>query len=378
MNTKKTMLVLVLTIAAVAVASDISVTGISIPQVHEADFLDADHFGAPAIGALGTLLGGGFVLANGDDTLYTDGDTVARIQSACYAGTGTSAGLFAYCYQNDCTGGNVAPYTVEIPLSGATLDATAAGLSSTPLGYIATFFDVPVPFEPLPFTLYTGSLVPFNLSEFGGSSGIGGNTAAGWTGAAESGGIVIGTSTTDNFWSGTILLFVTDRAPVISHITVTAGIASGQPNTLAALVPGPGVGPTPDLPPEEIITDPPEFDPVIVVELDVKPGSNPNAVNTKSKGQLPIGIYGSGTFDVAEIDVDTIAVECMGISAGGFRTSFEDLVVEDGIADMILHVPMQAFPWTGAIRGTLVDIIVTGFLFDGTAFFGDDEVLIVK
>ena len=170
---------------------------------------------------------------------------------------------------------------------------------------------------------------------------------------------------------------MTDRAPVISHITVTAGIAGGQPNTLAALVPGPGVGPTPDLPPDEIIVDPPEFNPVIVVELDVKPGSNPNAVNTKSKGQLPIGIYGSGTFDVAEIDVDTIAVECMGISAGGFRTSIEDLVVEDGIADMILHVPMQSFPW-GAPKGSLVDITVTGLLLDGTAFVGIDVVWIVK
>ena len=129
--------------------------------------------------------------------------------------------------------------------------------------------------------------------------------------------------------------------------------------------------------PGEIIIDPPEVDPVIVVEVDVKPGSNPNAVNTKSKGQLPIGIYGSGTFDVAEIDVDTIDVECMGNVDTGFRTSIEDLVVEDGIDDMMLHVPMQSFPW-GAPKGSLVTITVTGLLNDGTAFVGTDVVLIRK
>ena len=149
------MLVIVLTIAAVAVASHIIVAGISIPQVDEADFQNANHFPDAAIGALGTLLGGGFVLANPDDTLYrvSGGSTVGRIQSACYAGTGTSTGLFAYCYQNDCTGGLVDPYTVEIPLSGATLHATAAGLSTSEFGYIATKFDAPVDFEPIPLTL---------------------------------------------------------------------------------------------------------------------------------------------------------------------------------------------------------------------------------
>ena len=188
---------------------------------------------------------------------------------------------------------------------------------------------------------------------------------------------VLAGSTIHNFWSGTILLFVTDVPPVISHVTVLAGIASGQPTTLAALVPSPGVGDTPDLPPDEIIVDPPEIDPLIEVHVDVKPGSNPNSVNTKSKGQLPIGIYGSDTFDVRDIDPSTISVECMGISSATGRFSYEDLVVADGIEDMILHLPMQSFPW-GAPRGTLVTITVTGELFDGTAFFGTDVVLIRK
>ena len=188
---------------------------------------------------------------------------------------------------------------------------------------------------------------------------------------------VLAGSTIETFWSGTLLIFVTDRAPVISHVTFLTPTLGGQPNTVAALIPGPGVGETPDLPDDEIIVDPPEFNPVIEVGFDVKPGSDPNAVNTRSKGQLPMGIYGSETLDVRDIDISTINVECMGNTTENIRFAYEDLVVEDGIEDLILHLPMQSFPW-GAPRGTLVTITVTGELLDGTPFFGEDVVLIVR
>ena len=116
---------------------------------------------------------------------------------------------------------------------------------------------------------------------------------------------------------------------------------------------------------------------MIEVDLDVKPGSDPNGVNTKSNGALPIGIYGSEIFDVRDIDVSTLTIECMGTTSDNIRVAYEDLVVEDGIEDLIIHVPMQSFPW-GAPRGTLVTITVTGELLDGTPFFGEDVVLIVK
>lgn len=369
-------------LATATIADHIVVPGISIKQLDEADFHAL--FPGDPICALGVLLRPGFELRNPDDTLYTDGDTIARIQSAVYEGTGAAAGLFAYAYQNDCTGGNVAPYTVEFPLAGATLHATSGGLSTEPLTYIATHFNSPVPYEPFPSTLFTGNLGNFNLSEFGGSYGIGGDTAAGWTDASQVGDLVEGISTTDNFWSSSILLFVTDRPPVISHATVTAGIAAGQPNTVAACLPQPGVGPAPDLPPGDIIVKPTdEIDPpgeigsVIIVKLDIKPGSDPNALNTKRKGQLPIGIYGSASFDVLDIDPSTLMIECMGSTSVGIRFAFEDLVVEDGILDMILHVPVQSLPW-GAPKGALVTVTVTGLLYDGTPFVGEDVVLVVK
>lgn len=366
----------VLLLATATIADHLVVPGISIKQLDEADFHTL--FPSGPICALGVLLLPGFELSNPDDTLYTDGDTVARIQSAVYEGTGAAAGLFAYAYQSDCTGGNVAPYTVEFPLAGATLHATSGGLSTEPLTYISTHFNSPVPFEPLPRTLFTGNLGNFNLSEFGGSYGIGGDTAAGWTDARQVGDLVEGISTTDNFWSSSILLFVTDRPPVVSHATVTAGIAAGQPNTVAACLPQPGVGPAPGLPPGDIIVEPTdEIGEVTSVKVDIKPGSDPNALNTKRRGQLPIGIYGSATFDVREIDLSTLMVECMGSTSVGIRFAFEDLVVEDGFLDLILHVPVESFPW-GAPRGALVTLTVSGLLYDGTPFVGEDVVMVVK
>ncbi len=372
-------LLLPLAMVGVAHADHETVAGVSIPQIDEPDF--AALFPDTPIGALGTLLGGGFVSTNPDDTLLQigTGGTITRLQSAVYEGAVGSAaeGLFAYVYQIECTGGLVAPYEVSIPLAGATLNATAAGLSTTQFGYIATHFDALTPTEPLPTTLFSTPLLNFNLSEFGGTSGLGGNTGGGWTHVALGSDEVLAGSTIENFWSGTLLVFVTDSPPVISHVTVLNATIDGQPNTVAAVVPHPGVGPTPDLPPDEIIVEPPEVIELIEVVVDVKPGSDPNAVNTKSHGVLPIGIYGSDTFDVQDIDISTIHVECMGNTTEDITASFEDLIVADGIEDLVLHVPMQNFPW-GAPRGTLVPITVTGLLLDGTAFFGIDEVWIVK
>lgn len=375
-----TVLVTVLTVATVVIASHISVSGISIPQVDEPDF-QAMFPDAP-IGALGALLpaGGGFVASNPDGTLVQIGfgGTVTRLQSAVYEGVGAADGLYAYLYQVDCTGGLTAPIEVSIPLSGATLNPTAAGLSTTPFGYISTYFDVPVPYEALPYTIFTANLTLFNLSEFGPSGvGIGGNTAAGWTDASLDLDEVLAGSTTDNYWSGTILLFVTDRAPVISHVTVlTHPTVGGQPNTVAALVPTtPGVGPAPDLPPDDIIEEPPPVVEAIPVDVDVKPGSYPNAINPKSKGVLPVAILGSPTFDVLDIDTDTVAVACMGVEGAALRTAVED-VDGDENDDLVFHVSMQAFPW-GAAPGTEVTLTVEGKLLDGTPFFGDDVIWIV-
>ena len=64
-------------------------------------------------------------------------------------------------------------------------------------------------------------------------------------------------------------------------------------------------------------------------------------------------------------------------SSAEISVQYGDLIVGDGIEDIMVHVPMQSFPW-GAPKGSFVPITVTGLLLDGTAFFGTDVVWIVK
>ena len=70
-------------------------------------------------------------------------------------------------------------------------------------------------------------------------------------------------------------------------------------------------------------------------------------------------------------------VECMGSTSVGIRFAFEDLVVEDGFLDLILHVPVESFPWARPEARWLL-LTVSGLLYDGTPFVGEDVVMVVK
>jgi hypothetical protein len=45
----------------------------------------------------------------------------------------------------------------------------------------------------------------------------------------------------------------------------------------------------------------------IQVDIDIKPGSDTNPINPTSRGVIPVAILGSDTFDVADVDVTTLA-----------------------------------------------------------------------
>lgn len=238
------LVVLLLGVSGPASASHV-VPGVSIPNIHEPDFQAL--FPNPPIAALGQLLMGQDCL-DSSDTLYCTSGTVGRLQSAVYSGgAGTAAdGLFAYVYQLDCTGGLVDRSKAHIPLSGAGI----APLFGADFVYIATAFDDPQPTPPVPTIPFSGNLDVFNLSEFG---EIGGTTGDGWTDATR---VVppdelLADSGVPIFWSGSLVLFVTDRAPVVSHVQmevpVGEGFISGS-DLVVALVPegAPPVTPNPN------------------------------------------------------------------------------------------------------------------------------------
>ena len=44
-----------------------------------------------------------------------------------------------------------------------------------------------------------------------------------------------------------------------------------------------------------------------IVDIDIKPGSDPNCFNINGSGVVPVAILGSDDFDVAQIDHSTLS-----------------------------------------------------------------------
>ncbi len=112
----------------------------------------------------------------------------------------------------------------------------------------------------------------------------------------------------------------------------------------------------------------------IEVDIDIKPDSFPNSINTKSKGNIPVAVLGSASFDVNDIDRSTLA-----FGPGGATPVHNDLghledVNNDGFTDLVSHYATQD---TGLAVGD-TEACVTGTTTGGQAFEGCDSVNIVK
>ncbi|MBW2716193.1 MAG: S8 family serine peptidase, partial [Deltaproteobacteria bacterium] len=108
----------------------------------------------------------------------------------------------------------------------------------------------------------------------------------------------------------------------------------------------------------------------IVAQMDIKPGSESNSINPSLEGDLPVAILGSDSFDVADVDVMTLAFEPGGASfVHSHGPHFED-VNGDGLTDLMAHYRVEE---TGIEFGDM-EACVTGELLDGTSFKGCDAV----
>jgi hypothetical protein len=128
--------------------------------------------------------------------------------------------------------------------------------------------------------------------------------------------------------------------------------------------------------------------------VDIKPGSCPNPVNVGSKGVLPVAVLGTEDFDVTQIDPATIRLN----GVVPLRWAFEDVGTpylpfaskcggyacnnkgSDGYLDLSLKFDTQAFV---ASLGPVEDrepviVPLKGFLKDGTAFQGEDVIIILN
>ena len=108
------------------------------------------------------------------------------------------------------------------------------------------------------------------------------------------------------------------------------------------------------------------------IEIDIKPGSEPNSINPDSKGVIPVAILTTGDFDAASVNVTTVLFGKEGNEAAPVHYALED-VDNDGDTDMILHFRTQE---TGIGEGD-TEATLTGQTLDDKNFKGTDSVRIV-
>ncbi len=132
----------------------------------------------------------------------------------------------------------------------------------------------------------------------------------------------------------------------------------------------------------------------IAVPLDIKPGSCRNPLNVRERGVLPVAILGTEDLDVSEIDPATVRLE----GVAPLRWSTEDVATPyepfigkedaddctdegpDGIVDLTLKFrTLQILRALGKVgHGDVLVLEISGTLWDGTPFQGEDVVVILK
>jgi hypothetical protein len=108
---------------------------------------------------------------------------------------------------------------------------------------------------------------------------------------------------------------------------------------------------------------------VVTVNIDINPGSDPNTINPRSRGRIPVAILTTDSFDATSVDPTTALFGATGTEAAPVHFALED-VDADGNTDMILHFNTKA---TG-IQCGVTSASLTGKTFDGQMIQGSDSI----
>lgn len=115
------------------------------------------------------------------------------------------------------------------------------------------------------------------------------------------------------------------------------------------------------------------------VDIDIKPGSDPNSINLCSKGTVPVAILGSDLLSVYDIDTSTLSFADAGVKMAGKKDPHSLCSVEEVNADVYDDLVCHFVTFDiAALDGSSTTATVSGELFSGTSIEGEDSVRIVK
>ncbi len=164
--------------------------------------------------------------------------------------------------------------------------------------------------------------------------------------------------------------------------TDAAGNESSDSRSVVREIPVPEPGPEPEPEPVSLVGD-----------IDIKPGSCSNPYNIRSEGVLPVVVRGAADFPVAAIDPSSLTI--FGVPA--LRSAVEDVAsppqdgwllsedeacgldLGDGFDDLSLKFDTRLMVEAlgDVADGDVVTLTLSGTLYDGTGFSGQDIVTIL-
>jgi len=111
------------------------------------------------------------------------------------------------------------------------------------------------------------------------------------------------------------------------------------------------------------------------LNIDIKPGSDPNCFNSNGHGVIPVAILGSADFDVSTIDPSTVLLDSQAVRVKGKSGNWGSLedVNGDGFDDLVVQILDDGIYTPGNTIG-----VVTAQSYAGVEFRGQDTICITQ
>ena len=114
------------------------------------------------------------------------------------------------------------------------------------------------------------------------------------------------------------------------------------------------------------------------MDIDIKPGSDPNSINLSASGVVPVAILSSDTFDATTVDPDTVSLAGAKVKMVGKSNRFlchQEDVNADGRLDLTCQVENLTLFLTE--EGQTIAVL-EALTFHGLPIRGQDTVNIVR